>query len=32
MYIHERKDWPDFHWKIEKRPTRVPVKVLAVST
>src|SRR3984893_6355629 len=18
MYIHERKDWPDFHWKIEK--------------
>jgi Fic family protein len=18
MYIHERKDWPDFHWNIEK--------------
>jgi len=18
MYIHERKDWPDFHWSIEK--------------
>src|ERR1700678_3269859 len=18
MYIHERKDWPDFHWNMEK--------------
>src|SRR6202012_5382831 len=24
IYIHERKDWPDFHWNIEKLAEPLP--------